>query len=173
MGITAAGSSVGGVVFPIMLQHLEDKFGFQWAVRIVAFVNLGSLTIAVFTMRARIHTKETVTLWSQLVDLHGFCDIRYILVAVSSFLCVATVRGISAAADTDAQVLFRATLAVFLHRRIRQPPGGVFPHHTLPTPNHQWLCDSGTYYSRNFGRPFRSVRVDSPIILLGQQLITL
>ena len=160
LGITAAGSSLGGVIYPIMLQHLEAKVGFQWAVRIAAFVTLTCLSVAVLTMKTRIRMKGTVTL-SQLVDLHGFRDIRYTLVTVSAFLCVATVRGIAAATDCNIQLFLCVVYAVFLHRGIRQLPGRVSPHHALSCLYYQWLCNSGPHRPGNFGRSFRSVRADS------------
>ncbi|KAJ7584045.1 MFS general substrate transporter [Mycena floridula] len=47
MGFVVAGSSVGGVVFPIMLNQLfEDPSGFKWGVRASAFVVLVLLVLA-------------------------------------------------------------------------------------------------------------------------------
>ncbi|KAF8575182.1 MFS general substrate transporter [Ramaria rubella] len=86
LGIVVAGSSLGGVVYPIMLQQLKDRVGFPWAVRISGFVTLACLIIAGFTIRTRLPThKDTIKL-SQLVDLNGFRDLRYTLATMSSFL---------------------------------------------------------------------------------------
>lgn len=38
VGIVVAGSSVGGVVIPIMLSRLFDKIGFAWSVRAMALM---------------------------------------------------------------------------------------------------------------------------------------
>ncbi|GAM86507.1 hypothetical protein ANO11243_045210 [Dothideomycetidae sp. 11243] len=47
MGLVAVGSSVGGVIFPIVLQKaFYGKVGFGWGVRAVAFAMLGLLSIA-------------------------------------------------------------------------------------------------------------------------------
>lgn len=51
LGILFTGSSVGGVVFPIMVSHLIPKLGYGWAMRICAFVILGLLIIANLTVR--------------------------------------------------------------------------------------------------------------------------
>lgn len=53
-GIIAAGSSVGGVVIPIMITHLIRRVGFGWAIRCVAFMILGLLTIACSTVKSRL-----------------------------------------------------------------------------------------------------------------------
>jgi len=53
-GIMAAGSSLGGVIFPIMTNHLIDQVGFGWSMRIVAFLILGLLIIANLTIKSRL-----------------------------------------------------------------------------------------------------------------------
>ena len=45
VGIAMCGSSVGGVVMPVLLRHLFDKWGWAWAIRIIAFVVTGVLVI--------------------------------------------------------------------------------------------------------------------------------
>ncbi|KAI0160026.1 putative MFS monocarboxylate transporter [Hypoxylon sp. FL1284] len=41
MGLVACGSSVGGVVYPIMFRFLVPRIGFPWTVRSIGFVALG------------------------------------------------------------------------------------------------------------------------------------
>ncbi|KAF7595514.1 hypothetical protein BBP40_005850 [Aspergillus hancockii] len=53
-GILATGSSMGGVIFPIMVTHLINSVGFGWAMRSVAFLILFLLIIANFTVRCRV-----------------------------------------------------------------------------------------------------------------------
>ncbi|GAB7353800.1 hypothetical protein MBLNU459_g4179t1 [Dothideomycetes sp. NU459] len=54
-GIAATGSSLAGIIYPIMLQHLFRSVGFAWAVRVLAFLMLGCLLIscAIMKLRAR------------------------------------------------------------------------------------------------------------------------
>lgn len=52
-GIVAAGSSLGGVIFPIMIQHLIPEVGFPWSMRIAGFLILALLLIANFTITSR------------------------------------------------------------------------------------------------------------------------
>jgi MFS family permease len=53
-GVMASGSSLGGVIFPIMVSKLIPKIGFPWTMRAVAFTILGMLIIANFTVKSRL-----------------------------------------------------------------------------------------------------------------------
>ncbi|KAG7402911.1 MFS transporter asaE [Fusarium oxysporum f. sp. rapae] len=50
-GIMATGSSLGGIVFPIMVTRLIKDVGYSWTMRICAFLILGLLIIANLTVR--------------------------------------------------------------------------------------------------------------------------
>ncbi|KAK8124267.1 MFS transporter [Apiospora kogelbergensis] len=52
MGLTIGGSSIGGIVWPIMLQRLlnHHHVSFGWAIRAVAFIMIPLLAIACFTV---------------------------------------------------------------------------------------------------------------------------
>ncbi|RMD39161.1 hypothetical protein DV735_g5968, partial [Chaetothyriales sp. CBS 134920] len=52
-GIAAAGSSVGGVVYPIVFRELLPQIGFGWATRVLGFMSLATLWFSVFTMKPR------------------------------------------------------------------------------------------------------------------------
>ncbi|KAK4676345.1 hypothetical protein QC764_510550 [Podospora pseudoanserina] len=54
MGLVVCGSSIGGVIFPVMLINLIPKVGFPWAIRTCAFLVLALLIWANFTVRTRI-----------------------------------------------------------------------------------------------------------------------
>jgi predicted MFS family arabinose efflux permease len=53
-GIVASGSSVGGVVLPIMLDRLTRQIGFPWAIRALAFMILGLCAISCLTVKSRL-----------------------------------------------------------------------------------------------------------------------
>ncbi|KAJ5987253.1 monocarboxylate transporter [Penicillium sp. IBT 35674x] len=53
-GIVATGSSLGGVIFPIMVSRLIDEIGYSWAMRVAAFLILFLLAITVLTVRSRV-----------------------------------------------------------------------------------------------------------------------
>ncbi|CAI7584804.1 unnamed protein product [Penicillium viridicatum] len=56
-GLTVAGSSLGGVVFPLMVQHLLPQVGFGWTMRICAFMILGLLIISNVTISSNFEHK--------------------------------------------------------------------------------------------------------------------
>lgn len=46
VGIAASGSSVGGIIFPILFIHIQPRIGFAWTCRVFAFVQMGLCIIA-------------------------------------------------------------------------------------------------------------------------------
>lgn len=53
-GLQATGSSLGGIVYPIMLRALIPRLGFAWAMRVLGFVVLGVGVTMFFTL-SRVH----------------------------------------------------------------------------------------------------------------------
>ena len=60
MGVTVAGSSLGGVIFPIALSHMlyNPRLGFGWTVRICGFMMLALLFPACAAIRARLPPRK-------------------------------------------------------------------------------------------------------------------
>lgn len=54
LGLIISGSSVGGVIFPIMVQRLVAQIGFAWTMRTCAFLMLAIMAVANTTVRSRI-----------------------------------------------------------------------------------------------------------------------
>jgi predicted MFS family arabinose efflux permease len=80
-GIAATGSSIGGVIYPIMFHQLQRKIGFAWATRILGFVSLGTCCISLFTMRMRFMPTEK----RALVQLSAFKEPPYALFCLFMF----------------------------------------------------------------------------------------
>lgn len=53
-GVVASGSSLAGVILPIMVVKLIPQIGFPWTMRAVAFLLLGMLVIANLTVKSRL-----------------------------------------------------------------------------------------------------------------------
>ena len=53
-GVAAVGSSIGGVIYPIMLNQLLKTTGFAWATRAVGFMVLATMLISNLVMRVRV-----------------------------------------------------------------------------------------------------------------------
>ncbi|CAG7985388.1 unnamed protein product [Penicillium olsonii] len=83
-GIAAGGGSIGGVIFPLVLQSLFDKVGFAWATRVIALICLISLAIGCLLITSRLPTKplsrETIS-----PDLRIFRDPKFALTTASVF----------------------------------------------------------------------------------------
>ncbi|KAI0742078.1 monocarboxylate permease [Daedaleopsis nitida] len=85
IGIVLSGGAVGGVVFPILLQHLIPIIGFGWAVRVIGFIIMVCFIVACMTIRTRLPLSGHIS-WRTAVDLGGFKDVRYILATVAGFV---------------------------------------------------------------------------------------
>ncbi|KAF3089190.1 hypothetical protein TWF569_007268 [Orbilia oligospora] len=80
MGLVVAGSSLGGVILPIMLANLLEKTTFGWTVRAIGFLFAGLLTITCFTVVERLpHRKGTFFL------PEAFKNVTYSLLVAAFF----------------------------------------------------------------------------------------
>lgn len=81
-GLAASGSSIGGVVYPIMFNRLQKTVGFPWATRALGFLCLGTICISLSLMRIRFAPKEK----RKLYQFSAFKDPGYCLFAAAMFL---------------------------------------------------------------------------------------
>lgn len=81
IGIAAAGSATGGMVFPAMVQQLLPKVGFPWTMRALAFIQLACLTVCNIGMKPRIPPRKA----GALVDWASFKEAPYVLFAIGMF----------------------------------------------------------------------------------------
>ena len=84
-GIAATGSSLGGVVFPLMLQNLYPKLGFAWATRILGFIFVFLLILANILIRSRFPSKPLKKI-ELLPDIRIFRSAPYTLLVMGVFL---------------------------------------------------------------------------------------
>lgn len=82
-GIITAGSSIGGVVLPIMVQRLIPRIGFGWAMRSVAFLFLGLLIFANLTVKSRLPPARRPFHAVELVK--PFTERPFLLLALAAF----------------------------------------------------------------------------------------
>lgn len=84
LGVTVSGSSLGGVIFPIMVDHLVREVGFGWAMRICAFLILFLLIIANLTIKSRLpHRPKRVVIMEFIRPLR---EPPFLLFLLGSFL---------------------------------------------------------------------------------------
>ena len=81
-GVAASGSSVGGVIYPIMFRHLQKSAGFPWATRALGFLALGTMCISLLLMRMRFMPTEK----RKLVQLSAFREPAFVLFCAALFL---------------------------------------------------------------------------------------
>ncbi|KAL2811462.1 putative monocarboxylate permease [Aspergillus granulosus] len=72
-GIAASGSSVGGIIFPILIRRLIKTAGFPWAVRAMAFIMLATLLLGVSLLKPRLPPRKS----GPVVDVAAFRDPAY------------------------------------------------------------------------------------------------
>ncbi|KAK4694900.1 hypothetical protein P7C71_g2757, partial [Lecanoromycetidae sp. Uapishka_2] len=83
LGIMASGSSLGGVIFPIMVERIIARAGFGWAMRASAFLILGLLIYANLTVKSRIPPMPKP--WAVMDFLRPFKELPFLLTVSASF----------------------------------------------------------------------------------------
>ncbi|KAL8807126.1 MAG: hypothetical protein Q9200_004792, partial [Gallowayella weberi] len=83
-GLVASGSSLGGVILPIMVDHVIARSGFPWAMRSAAFLLLGLLIYANLTVRSRLPPSPKP--WSLMEFIMPLREIPFFLTVFAAFL---------------------------------------------------------------------------------------
>ncbi|THV47762.1 hypothetical protein BGAL_0290g00080 [Botrytis galanthina] len=81
IGIAAAGSATGGVIFPIMVQQLLPKIGYGWTMRSLGLIQLVCLGICNIGIKQRVPPRKS----GALIDYPSFKDAPYVLFAIGMF----------------------------------------------------------------------------------------
>lgn len=81
-GLAAAGSSFGGVVYPIVFYRLIDRIGYGWSVRVIGFIALGTLAVPVVFLKQRVKPGKV----RAFVDVTAFTDGPYMLFTLGCFV---------------------------------------------------------------------------------------
>lgn len=82
LGLAVSGSSLGGIIYPIVLNQLIGPLGFGWAVRVIGFIALGTLLIPIAVMRQRVKPPRA----RSLVDWSAFTDVPYMTFVLTSLI---------------------------------------------------------------------------------------
>jgi MFS family permease len=80
-GIAATGTSVGGIVLPIVWTNLVEQVGFAWATRALGFITLAALVTSLAVMKPRLTPKAR----RRLFDLSALKELPYLFYSVGSF----------------------------------------------------------------------------------------
>ena len=82
VGLGSSGSSIGGIIYPIVLYRLIDRIGFGWSVRVMGFIALGTLLLPFFIMKQRVKPPKA----RALIDWSAFTDIPYMTFVVATLI---------------------------------------------------------------------------------------
>lgn len=80
-GIASLGSSIGGVIYPVIFRQLQPSIGFGWTTRVMAFIALATSTTYLAGMRTRLppHTKR------RLVDVNALKELPFLFYNFGAF----------------------------------------------------------------------------------------
>ncbi|KAK5718550.1 hypothetical protein LTR15_008281 [Elasticomyces elasticus] len=74
-GLAAAGSSLGGTIYPIVFHQLQPKIGFAWATRVLGFIMLATLIVSNCVLKVRVLPEGR----RRFLDLTAFKELPYVL----------------------------------------------------------------------------------------------
>lgn len=82
IGVAASGSSLGGVIYPIIFHRLQPRIGFGWATRVIGFIALATLLFACVFIKPR--SKPDPSKRRKIIDISGFRELPFNLFCVAS-----------------------------------------------------------------------------------------
>ncbi|KAL3476660.1 major facilitator superfamily domain-containing protein [Aspergillus californicus] len=82
LGLAVSGSSLGGIIYPIVLNRLIDPIGFGWAVRVIGFIALATLLLPIVIMKQRVKPPKA----RALVDWSAFTDLPYMTLVLAGLI---------------------------------------------------------------------------------------
>lgn len=91
IGVTAVGTSVGGVIYPIALRRLISEVDFPWTARILAFIVLGTGACTCAVARRRTPPRPS----PGIIDVESFRDVPFVvwsLGLVTGYICVYSIQ---------------------------------------------------------------------------------
>lgn len=83
LGLTAAGSSLGGVIFPIIVSRMIPRTGFPWAMRTCAFLILALGIFANLTVRSRVPPMKRK--FEFMAFVRPFKEVPFLLTTIATF----------------------------------------------------------------------------------------
>jgi MFS family permease len=76
LGLAATGSSVGGIIYPVVLRRLIVQIGLPWAIRVMAFIMFGTLLLmSVAFMKPRLPPRKS----GPLINIESLRDTVFVL----------------------------------------------------------------------------------------------
>ncbi|KAJ8521691.1 hypothetical protein ONZ45_g1640 [Pleurotus djamor] len=164
LGLVAAGSSLGGVIYPIMLRHLFDSIGFGWAVRVFGLISALCCITAVLTVTTRLPPKQRKGL---CVQFSGFKDVRFVLLTIgSAFVALGLFIPFFYLADFAHDSHLSSHMSFYALAVLN---GGGFFGRIAPS----WLSDTFGRFNLLFPSAFLSGLLCLTIWLLSHQIVSI
>ena len=96
LGAATIGGSLGGVIFPLILRSLYASVGFAWAIRVVGFICLFVLILAIVLMKPRLERTDFQFKFENIIDFKSLTDWRFVWLTLANFLGeLAVVNGVT------------------------------------------------------------------------------
>jgi MFS family permease len=83
-GVMTSGSSLGGVVLPIIVMKLIPHIGFGWTMRVAAFTILGTMITANLTVKSRLSPKPMPLILMEFIT--PFKEMPFLLTVAGSWM---------------------------------------------------------------------------------------
>lgn len=83
VGIAVSGSSLGGVIYPIVLYRLISQIGFPWAVRCIGFIALATFSVPLTVLRMRVRVPKP----RAFIDWSAFRDAPFMVFTLGVLIC--------------------------------------------------------------------------------------
>ena len=80
LGIATGGGSIGGIIYPIVFRRLLGQLGFGWATRVIGFIAIITLGVAIAVIKPLGRRSRR-----QLLDFDAFHDVAYVPFLVAGF----------------------------------------------------------------------------------------
>lgn len=74
----STGNSVGGLVYPLMVRSLLPQLGFAWTIRVIGFLNVACLGLALALMRPRLPPRKS----GPVIEWRVFREVPYTCVVI-------------------------------------------------------------------------------------------
>lgn len=84
MGIASSGSSLGGVITPIVIKTLMYKIGFGWTTRVLGFMAFGMFLIPILVMKERVKPAQRKS--RPIIDQSVFTDRPFVLFVIATMI---------------------------------------------------------------------------------------
>lgn len=83
LGIASAGSGLGGVIFPLIVQQLLPKIGFAWTMRVLGFLVMATSTLTCALTKTRLPPRRT----GAIVEWGYFKEPPFAFFTAGMFMC--------------------------------------------------------------------------------------